>query len=199
MNQLLPVFIKLENKKVLVVGGGNVALEKLQHLKDTGCILTVISKEFKSETVRLLSSIKDTKIETREVNVSDLDGFDLVYSATNDRQTNRDLVEYAKQKKIWINCADDPSLCDFYSSAYFDRGPIRVAVSTQGGFAGLAGTIRTILEEILPKDHDQELENLLEIRNLSKSKLGDPEKRKAALKFLLGEFKEKYLSTDTKS
>ncbi|TGL62814.1 precorrin-2 dehydrogenase/sirohydrochlorin ferrochelatase family protein [Leptospira sarikeiensis] len=194
MNQLLPVFLKLEGKKVLLVGGGNVALEKLQHLKDTGCELTVIAKEFKSEVIRLLSSLKNAKIETREVQTSDLDGFELIYSATNDRQTNKNLVEYAKEKRIWINCADDPSLCDFYSSAYFDRGPIRVAVSTQGGFAGLAGTIRTILEEILPKEHDEELENLLEIRNVTKQKLGDPEERKTALKFLLSEFKQKYLS-----
>ncbi|TGK07264.1 bifunctional precorrin-2 dehydrogenase/sirohydrochlorin ferrochelatase [Leptospira semungkisensis] len=198
MNKLLPVFLKLDEKKVLVVGGGNVALEKLQHLSQTGCELTVIAKECKSEVSQLLSSVSKAKIEIREVNVSDLDGFDLVYSATNDRETNRKLVEYAKQKRIWINCADDPSHCDFYSSAYFDRGPIRVAVSTQGEFAGLAGSVRTILEEILPPEHDADLEDLVQIRSLSKQKLGDANERKAALKFLLNEFKEKYLSLNKK-
>ncbi|TGK01544.1 bifunctional precorrin-2 dehydrogenase/sirohydrochlorin ferrochelatase [Leptospira langatensis] len=198
MNKLLPVFLKLDEKKVLVVGGGNVALEKLQHLVPTGCELTVIAKECRPEILELLSAVPKAKIETKEIQVSDLDGFDLIYSATNDRETNRKLVEYAKEKRIWINCADDPTYCDFYSSAYFDRGPIRVAVSTQGEFAGLAGSVRTILEEILPPEHDADLEDLIHIRSLSKQKLGDANQRKAALKFLLNEFKEKYLSLNKK-
>ncbi len=199
MSQLLPVFLKLEDKKVLLVGGGNVALEKLQHLLPTGCKLTVIAKEFKPEVLELLSSYQNADVQNRFVTTTDLDGFHLVYSATNDSKTNRDLVEYAKSKKIWINCADDPSYCDFYSSAYFDRGPIRVAVSTQGEFAGLAGTIRNLVEEILPREHDSELEDLISIRKLAKEKIGDPIERKIVLKTLLTDFKEKYLSANTKS
>ncbi|TGK61748.1 bifunctional precorrin-2 dehydrogenase/sirohydrochlorin ferrochelatase [Leptospira wolffii] len=199
MSELLPAFLKLDGKRVLVVGGGNVALEKLQHLLKTGCDLTVISKQFKAEVSALLEKDGTARKLERAVRSEDLDGYHLVYSATNDSETNRSLVDYANRKNIWINCVDDPRFCDFYSAAYFDRGPIRVAFSTQGKFAGLAGTVRTLVGEILPEEHDEELEELLKIRELAKVKIGDSNVRKAALKGLLGEFREKYLSSTTKS
>lgn len=199
MSELLPVFLKLDGKKVLVVGGGNVALEKLQHLIGTGCDLTLISEEVLPEVENLLLRNGQPRPIQRRIRTSDLEGFHLVYSATNDPDTNRELVEFANRNGIWINCADDPKSCDFYSSAYFDRGPIRVAVSTQGEFAGLAGTLRNLIDELLPAEHDDDLKDLLNVRKLVKDRIGDLNERKNALKGLLADFKEKYLSIVTKS
>ncbi|TGK21035.1 bifunctional precorrin-2 dehydrogenase/sirohydrochlorin ferrochelatase [Leptospira fluminis] len=193
MNRLLPVFLKLEGKKVLLIGGGRVAVEKLGPLLESGCELTLVAETFRPEVREILSGRPDVRLFQKKVELSDLVGFQLIYSATNDRKTNQDLVIEAKRLGIWINCADDPDACDFYSSAYFDRGPLRVAVSTQGEFAGLAKTLRTALEELIPEGHERDFEDLFEIRKAAKKSLGDPEVRKEALRSLLREFKEKYL------
>ncbi|PJZ71165.1 siroheme synthase [Leptospira perolatii] len=193
MNQLLPVFLKLENKKVLLIGGGSVALEKFMALLGTGCVLVLLSKEVLPEIRKLAVDNSKVTIIQKEVELSDLEDYDLIYSATNNKELNHLLTNYAHEKGIWVNCVDDPSLCDFYSAATLDRGPVRIAVSTQGEFAGLAGTIKSILEELLPKEHDSEMEELVELRKSVKQKLGDPEERKFALRTLLKDFKSKYL------
>ncbi|EPG74081.1 siroheme synthase domain protein [Leptospira fainei serovar Hurstbridge str. BUT 6] len=199
MNGLLPVFLKLEGKNVLLVGAGKVALEKLGSLLGTGCRLTVLAREIHPDVSNLLADRSDISLIQKSVELSDLAGFQLIYSATNDREINQRLVLEAKRLGIWINCADDPESCDFYSAAFFDRGPLRVAVSTQGEFAGLSGTVRTILEELLPVDHEKDLVDLFEIRKITKQRLGDPETRKIALRELLQEFREKYLKAKIKN
>ncbi|TGN01016.1 precorrin-2 dehydrogenase/sirohydrochlorin ferrochelatase family protein [Leptospira yasudae] len=192
MNRKYPAFLNLENKNVLLIGGGKVALEKLPHLLDAGAKITLIALETCREVAQILEKHPEIKVEYRSVEFSDLQGRALVFSATNDSDLNRRLSDYAHSWKIWINCADDPSNCDFYSAAVLDRGPVRVAISTEGNFAGLSGVVKTTLEELIPDEHEEELQELMRLRKELKSILPDPEKRKKVLKELLQTLKEDY-------
>ncbi|TGK16333.1 precorrin-2 dehydrogenase/sirohydrochlorin ferrochelatase family protein [Leptospira kmetyi] len=192
MSRKYPAFLNLENKNILLIGGGKVALEKLPHLIESGAKITLISLEVCGQVARILEKHPEIKVEYRSVEFSDLQGRALVFSATNDSDLNRRLSDYAHSWKIWINCADDPSNCDFYSAAVLDRGPIRVAISTEGSFAGLSGIVKTTLEELIPNEHEDELQELMRIRKELKSILPDSEKRRKVLKDLLQTLKEDY-------
>ncbi|TGL73684.1 precorrin-2 dehydrogenase/sirohydrochlorin ferrochelatase family protein [Leptospira yasudae] len=192
MSRKYPAFLNLENKNVLLIGGGKVALEKLPHLLDAGAKITLIALETCREVAQILEKHPEIKVEYRSVEFSDLQGRALVFSATNDSDLNRRLSDYAHSWKIWINCADDPSNCDFYSAAVLDRGPVRVAISTEGNFAGLSGVVKTTLEELIPDEHEEELQELMRLRKELKSILPDPQKRKKVLKELLQTLKEDY-------
>jgi precorrin-2 dehydrogenase / sirohydrochlorin ferrochelatase len=194
MSRKYPAFLNLENKNILLIGGGKVALEKLPHLIDCGAKITVITLEACREVLAILDKHPEIKVEYRSVDFSDLQGRALVFSATNDSELNRRLCEYAHSWKIWINCADDPSNCDFYSAAVLDRGPLRIAISTEGNFAGLSGVVKSALEELIPKDHEEDFQELIDFRKELKSILPDPERRKRILKNLLQTLKEEYFS-----
>ncbi|AOP35695.1 siroheme synthase [Leptospira tipperaryensis] len=197
MSRKYPAFLNLENKNILLIGGGKVALEKLPHLIDCGAKITIITLEACKEVTSILEKHSEIKIEYRSVDFSDLQGRALVFSATNDSELNRRLCEYAHSWKIWINCADDPSNCDFYSAAVLDRGPLRIAISTEGNFAGLSGVVKSALDELIPNDHEEDFQELIEFRKELKSILPDADRRKRVLKNLLQTLKEEYFSAST--
>ncbi|MCC5814330.1 MAG: bifunctional precorrin-2 dehydrogenase/sirohydrochlorin ferrochelatase [Leptospira sp.] len=192
-----PAFLNLEGRNVLLIGGGNVAWEKLPNLVLAKANVTIVSLHFNTEVSRFLEDHPEITVEKREVEFTDLDGRDLIFSATNNKILNRNLVLEANRRKIWINSCDDPENCDFYSSAVFDKGPIRIAVSTDGKFAGLGGMMKKRLQEAmddyLPEEHLELWEEILETRQMLKSKIGNIEERKVILMNLLNEIKEKYL------
>ncbi|AXR60155.1 precorrin-2 dehydrogenase/sirohydrochlorin ferrochelatase family protein [Leptospira mayottensis] len=200
MSRKYPAFLNLENKNILLIGGGKVALEKLPHLIDSGAKITLITLEACREVAQVLEKHPEIKVEYRSVEFSDLQGKTLVFSATNDSDLNRRLCDYAHSWKIWINCADDPSNCDFYSAAVLDRGLVRVAISTEGNFAGISGAVKVVLEELIPDEHEEEFKELIQLRKELKSILPSPESRKKILKELLQNLKEGYfkVSTDSK-
>ncbi|XDD50146.1 bifunctional precorrin-2 dehydrogenase/sirohydrochlorin ferrochelatase [Leptospira sp. WS92.C1] len=192
MSRKYPAFLNLENKNVLLIGGGKVALEKLPHLIDCGAKIIVISLEVCSEVSLILKKHPEIQFEQRSVEFSDLQGRALVFSATNDPDLNRRLTEYAHSWKIWINCADDPSNCDFYSAAVLDRGPVRIAISTEGNFAGLSGVVKSALDELLPEENEADFQDLIQFRKELKTMLPDPAQRKRVLKELLQTLKNDY-------
>ncbi|WCL50931.1 precorrin-2 dehydrogenase/sirohydrochlorin ferrochelatase family protein [Leptospira sp. GIMC2001] len=187
-----PAFLNLENKNVLIIGGGNVALEKLPTVFASGAKITIISLEFNLDVTDFLTTHPSiTKIQ-RKIEMDDLKNRDLIFSATNNGQLNRELVDEAHRLNIWINSCDDPSNCDFYSAAVFDRGPIRIAVSTDGRFAGLGGLVKSVLNEILPEETDEEWNALVDFRESLKLKVKDPSERKRILTALLADLRRSY-------
>ncbi|EQA64625.1 precorrin-2 dehydrogenase/sirohydrochlorin ferrochelatase family protein [Leptospira alexanderi] len=200
MSRKYPAFLNLENKNILLIGGGKVAFEKLPHLIDSGAKITLITLEACREVAQILEKHPEIKVEYRSVEFSDLQGKTLVFSATNDSDLNARLTDYAHSWKIWINCADDPSNCDFYSAAVLDRGLVRVAISTEGNFAGISGAVKVVLEELIPDEHEEEFKELMQLRKELKSILPSPESRRKVLKELLQNLKEGYfkVSNDSK-
>ncbi len=154
--KLFPVFLNLEGKDVLVVGGGNVALEKLTALSVTGANITLIAKEIFHPTREFIKNINTITVIEKEIELKDLENRFLIYAATNNGFLNAELRKYANQKRIWINSVDDPLNCDFYSASVIDKGSVRIAISTNGGFPGISKVLRKVLDIVLP-DADVDL------------------------------------------
>jgi len=121
----LPLCLNIQNRRILVVGGGNVAAQKLSTLCLYGADITVAAPEI-GEAVRRFP------VRTVERAYSDglLDGMGLVFACTDDRELNRRIGEAARQRGILVNVADDPAFCDFISPAVYKEGDMSVAVSS---------------------------------------------------------------------
>ena len=167
INTLFPVFFKLEQLRVLLIGGGNVALEKLQAIVNNApkTKVTVVAREvfdaFKEEA---------EKHETISIIVGDyaphyLDDCDLVIAAVNDIPTSELIRNNAKAKGKLINVADKPDLCDFYMGSIVTKGNLKLAISTNGKSPTVAKRLKEVFHELLPDELEEVLDNLQQIRN----------------------------------
>ncbi|MDQ3394952.1 MAG: bifunctional precorrin-2 dehydrogenase/sirohydrochlorin ferrochelatase [Bacteroidota bacterium] len=166
-NLLFPVFIKLENLKLLIVGGGAIGLEKLQAvLKNSPATPLVLVATWISDEVReLAAGYPNVKLVEKPYTVEDLEDKDLVIVATNDRSLSEVIKNDTKRKRILTNVADKPDLCDFYLGSVVKKGDLKIAISTNGKSPTLAKRIREFLENSLPESMQSVLDNLNQIRN----------------------------------
>src|SRR4051812_24256843 len=106
-NSLYPVFLKMDKLQLLVVGGGNVAAEKLKFLfkSSPNANVAIVAKELSAET-KELSGLLNAKVMEREFLTDDVNGFDIIIAASNDKELNRQIWQTAKEKRILINVAD---------------------------------------------------------------------------------------------
>jgi uroporphyrin-III C-methyltransferase/precorrin-2 dehydrogenase/sirohydrochlorin ferrochelatase len=143
---LFPVFLKLDGRKVLVVGGGKVAEAKLPGLLATGASVTVIAPE-----VRGGIAAAPVAILRRPFEAEDVDGAWLVVAAAP-AEVNRRVQEAADARLVFVNAVDDPAHGSVYTGGVVRRGGVTVAVSTEGRAPALAGLLREALEAVLPED-----------------------------------------------
>jgi siroheme synthase-like protein len=166
-NHLYPIFVKLEQLELLLVGGGNVGLEKLHSLltnSPTGKI-TIVAPEIKDEIRKLVYKHPTCKIIQREFQEEDLDNKDLIILATDKRELHEEIKKLATAKGILINVADTPELCDFYLSSIVQKGNLKIAISTNGKSPTAAKRIKEVLHDALPGELDDVIENLHTVRN----------------------------------
>lgn len=165
-NQLFPVFLKLENMRVLVVGGGKVALEKLHAILQNSPATTVkLVGIIINDDVRALALKHDNiQLEERAFDVSDLDEVQVVIVAVNDHEASKEISLLAKQSGKLVNVADKPELCDFYLSSIVQKGNLKIAISTNGKSPTVAKRLKEIFHEALPDKLDDVLNNLHIIR-----------------------------------
>ena len=187
-----PIFLNLENKNILIVGGGNACLEKLVGLEFTGAKLHVISIDFSEEVKTFLNKYPNIAVEQRAVLEEDLNHRDIIFLATSDPDTNRNFRKIAKEKGIWVNSVDDPKNCDFYSSSSVSIGPVQFAISTDGKFAGVSSALRKLFEEILPEEDYELMETLFEMRRNLKEILPENAARRKVLKEIIQNLNSKY-------
>lgn len=167
-NPLYPIFLKLHQLNLLIVGAGNVGFEKLFFILKSSpeANITVVAKEVSQEIVELLSNQKyNVKIIQKEFENRDVEDFDLVIAATDIKALNHQIYTAAKANKILINVADTPDLCDFYLGSIVTKGNLKVAISTNGQSPTFAKRFRQVLEEILPEDVTSLISNLKTIRD----------------------------------
>ena len=166
-NRLFPVFLKLEQLNVLLVGGGYVVLEKLtallQNAPDASIwlIATTISNEIKS----LAALHPSVVLEERPFRDEDLEGKELVIVAVNDKAVSSYVRGVAKEKKLLVNVADTPDQCDFYLGSIVQKGDLKIAISTNGKSPTMAKRMREQLNELIPDEIDGLLGNMQLIRN----------------------------------
>jgi siroheme synthase-like protein len=146
---LYPIFLKLDRKPVLVVGGGRVAERKIAVLLDAGAIVTVVSPQ-NTTGIEKLADTERINLIRRKFETSDLEDCALVVAATADRQTNAAVAAAARERHIFINAVDDPPSCDFYVPAIERRGPLTVAVCTTGAAPGYSSKLRDAIAKTLP-------------------------------------------------
>lgn len=174
-NNLFPVFLKLEELDTLIVGGGNVGLEKLNALIKSSpqARITVVAPVMKEEIRALARSRTGIQLVNRKFRVGDLRGKDLVMLATDDRMLHQRVRSLTRKRKILVNVADTPDLCDFYLGSVVTKGNLKIGISTNGKSPTIAKRIREYLEEALPDDTDALLQNMQKIRDRMKGDFAD--------------------------
>jgi uroporphyrin-III C-methyltransferase/precorrin-2 dehydrogenase/sirohydrochlorin ferrochelatase len=160
---LLPIFLKLDSRPGLLVGAGNVALEKIGSLLPTGLRLRVIAPDAKPEIRKLADEGKLEWLQ-RSYATTDLDGQYVVIAATDDPEVNARIFREAGDRGILCNSVDDPPHCDFYFGAVVRRGDLQVAISTAGESPAVAQRLRREIDEQLPHDLGPWLTNLGQLR-----------------------------------
>jgi len=143
---LFPLFLKLAGRRVLLVGGGTVATEKLRHLLDAAADVTVVAPE----VAPLIASAPVTVIR-RGFEPDDLDGAWLVVAAAPP-DVNRAVADAAADRHIFVNAVDDPASASAYAAAVLRRDQLTVAISTDGAAPALAGLFREALDAMMPRD-----------------------------------------------
>lgn len=140
---LFPLFLKLDEVPVLLVGAGRVATRKAQTLVACGARVQVVAPSATPE-IEALAQARRLTLARRPYAADDLSAFGarLLFAATPDAALNRELARAARAAGILVNVADAPELCDFYLPAVLRRGPLQIAVSTGGAAPGLARRLR---------------------------------------------------------
>ena len=146
MTSLFPMFMKLEGRRVLVVGAGKVGEPKIGGLLETGAEIRVVALEA-SPTVREWDRAGKIGLELRAFMASDLEGTFLAVVATSSRTLNERIYFEAHRRGVLCNVVDVPDLCDFFYPAVVRRGDLQIAVSTAGQSPSLAQKIRQQLEK----------------------------------------------------
>lgn len=145
MNRLFPIFLKLEGRPCLVVGGGAVALEKIPGLLEAGAELTVVAERPRPELEGLAAEGRLTLLR-RRYRDTDLEGQFLVMAATDDEDLHRRIADQAEARGMLCNIVDRPPLCNFYAGSVLRQGDLKIAISTNGQAPALAARIRSRLE-----------------------------------------------------
>jgi|SRR5688500_18663329 len=169
-NTLFPVFLKLEELDTLIVGGGNVGLEKLNALlkSSPGARVTLVAPLIKDEIRQLASTSQHIRLIERKFRVRDLQSKDLVLLATDDHNLHGRIRILARKRRLLVNVADTPVLCDFYLGSVVTKGNLKLGISTNGKSPTIAKRIREYLEETIPDNTDDLLKNMQAIRERMK-------------------------------
>ncbi len=148
---LLPIFLKLDGRPGLLVGAGNVALEKINSLLITGVRLRVIAPEAKPE-IRQLANDGQLEWIQRRFEPADLDGNFVVIAATDDPEVNATVYRESVERGILVNSVDDPPHCDFYFGSVVRRGDLQIAISTAGESPAVAQRLKREIDGQLSVD-----------------------------------------------
>jgi precorrin-2 dehydrogenase / sirohydrochlorin ferrochelatase len=160
----LPIFLDVTGRRCVVVGGGEIAARKVQSLLEAGADVLVVSPSL-SEGLGQLASQGRIRHYQRGYAPGDLEGAALVYAATDDTKLHRRLHAEARERGIPINIADVPALCTFIAPAVLTRGPLKIAVSTEGASPAMAKRIIAHLERMFGPEYGLALEILRAARH----------------------------------
>jgi uroporphyrin-III C-methyltransferase/precorrin-2 dehydrogenase/sirohydrochlorin ferrochelatase len=145
MNKTLPILLK--NQKILLIGGGNVALQKAEVLSHNEIDFTIIAKDLKKEIISTTPNIRK-----KDFQVKDIKDFYIIIDATGNEKVTNKLLKYKKEHDILLNVVDVPHLCDFYFMALTKNRPLQIAVSSNGASPTAAKFFRDECESMIPKD-----------------------------------------------
>ena len=163
MADLLPLFLSLTGRAVVLVGGGRVASGKLRQLLAAGANVTIVAPEIRDEIAagarasvptegaRAFQASGSVSIRRRAFQPADLDGAWLVVAAATP-EANREVAAAAEERHIFVNAVDDPSNASAYLSGVVRRDGVTLAISTSGDAPALTALLREALDAVLPRD-----------------------------------------------
>lgn len=195
----LPINISIADNKCLVVGGGKVALRKIETLIEFGADVTVIAPE-PSDKIGYYESRGELKLEKRAYASPEASDYGIVISATDDEAVNKAVYDDCKKSGTLVNVVDNPPLCDFIFPAMLKRDAMTIAISTDGKAPFLAAHLRVIMENIFP-DHWKRIVPLAgDFRKKVMKRWGDNTKERFASldRFLSADWKTLIKSKDDK-
>jgi uroporphyrin-III C-methyltransferase/precorrin-2 dehydrogenase/sirohydrochlorin ferrochelatase len=192
-----PAFFDLSGQRVLVVGGGEVALRKVYLLERSGALISVVAPEIAPE-LKERAETGAINLALREFVPGDLDGVRMVIVATSRRAVNRWIAKLSESRNIPVNVVDDPEASRFIVPAIIDRDPVLVAISTGGASPVLARRLRERLEALIPRKIGELATWLKELRGSTRRRLrGAPERRKFFETIVDGAAARRFIAGDT--
>lgn len=179
-----PVYLRVADRRCVVIGGGQVSARKVASLVEAGAIVTVISPDV---TASLAAQVADGVVEhhARPYRPGDLRGFFLAYAATNDESVHEQIARDAAADGVLLNVVDRPHLCTFIVPAVVRRGELQIAVSTGGGSPALAAHVRDAVDAALGDEYEQALTVLSRLRSRLREAGLTPDQRQRAFKGLV--------------
>jgi precorrin-2 dehydrogenase / sirohydrochlorin ferrochelatase len=180
MSKLFPMFLKLDGKRCLVVGAGNVAESKIAGLLENGADISVVSLKA-SPAVHEWAKAEKIKLDLRAFSVEDLAGVFLVIVATALHELNEFIYREAQRRNILCNVVDVPEYCDFYYPAVVRRGDLQIAISTNGQSPSLAQKLRQQLERQFGSGYSKWVAELGATRKLVLASALDLERKRELL------------------
>jgi precorrin-2 dehydrogenase/sirohydrochlorin ferrochelatase len=170
----------MQDRRAVVIGGGAVAVRKVQALAEANARITVVAEHVQNSLLEAFQ-VPQVELIISAYRKDYLVGATLVIAATNDQVLNRQVYEDCQELEILCNVVDQPELCDFYTPAVVKRGDLQIAIATDGHCPAYAGHIRNKLEEMFTQEHGRFVEHLEAIRTRILNEVADPNARKAIL------------------
>ena len=158
-----PAFIKLDNKKILIVGGGNIAYEKLERLLDFTHDIEVIAADLSEQMIQRLTREK-IPYSKRRYKKGDIAAYSVVIVAVDDIALQAEIYEESKQYACLCNAVDSVAYCDFIFPSYVKKDDLTIAISTSGASPALAKHLKAYLGELIPSGVSDFLKEMKELR-----------------------------------
>jgi len=181
-----PIYLEMNNRRAVVIGGGAVAVRKVQALAQAGARITVVAEHVPAPLLEAFQ-IPQVELVISSYMKEYLVGATLVIAATNDLVLNRQIYEDCQELEVLCNVVDQPELCDFYTPAVVQRGDLQIAIGTDGNCPAYAGHLRKKLEEMFTEEHGRFVEELEAARVRILNEVADANQRKAILGRLVGD------------
>lgn len=151
---------------MLIIGGGNVALEKLQAVlaNSPKTVIRLVAVSIDERIRAIAANYTDISLNEKQYHVTDLVGVDILIVAVNDIALSEKIRNDAKEKGLLVNVADKPGLCDFYLGSIVQKGNLKIAISTNGKSPTVAKRLKEVLNEVIPSEMDAVLADMEQIR-----------------------------------
>lgn len=150
--KLYPMMVRLKGKRVVIVGGGKIALRKVKGLIDTGAMIEIVSPQIVAE----LKNMPDIHWIEKEFSPSDVKDAQIVFAATNSKAVNRQVVSACNEAQF-VNDVSESERSTFMNMAVVEQGPVKIAISTQGESPQLAKEIKKEIEETIHSSYIEKM------------------------------------------
>lgn len=158
-----PTLLNLNNKKVLVVGAGEIAYRKIKFFLEFTNEITIVSQE-KTKKVQDLIDANQLQFFQENIELKKIEKFDVVVATLNNLTIQEEIYNYTRDKKILYSCVDFPQYCDFIFPSYIKREDLIVTISTNGKAPALAKQLKLYLEKFIPSSIGKKIEQMYKIR-----------------------------------